>query len=159
MSSKQRPSARRQPFVISPPVARVLSVLSIGALWAWFFLKFSLGYTSGNRIILVGSLAFLGVGGGLALFASRYLNQAYVKDSEIDERELAERNHAYRYTLYYILAVLAVSYLGIERLAARQPELLSPGVLSNYITVLFFTTVAFTPAVLAWWDRGEPDEE
>jgi uncharacterized membrane protein len=150
MSSTQRSPARRHPLAISPPIARGLSVLSIGALWGWFFLKFSLSDAPDSRTLLVGSLALIGVGAAMLLFASQYLNQAYAKDAELDERELTERNRAYRYTLFYLLAVLALAYL-------RTEELASPGVLANFFVVLFLTTVAFTPAVLAWWDRGEPD--
>jgi len=152
MSSTKRTPARRHPLTISPRVARALSVLSMGALWGWFLLKFSLGDAPDSRTFLAGSLALIGVGTGMLLFASQYLNQAYARGAELDERELTERNRAYRYTLFYLFAVLALSYLRTEALA-------SPAVLSNFIVVLFFTTVVFTPAVLAWWDRGEPDGE
>jgi uncharacterized membrane protein len=152
MSLKKRSTARRHPIALSPAIARVLSVLCIGALWGWFFLKFSLSDAPEGRSLLVAGLAFFGVGTAMLLFASQYLNQAYAKDAELDERERTERDRAYRYTLFYLFAVLAVSYFRTEVLA-------SPEVLSNFIVVLFLTTVAFTPAVLAWWDREEPDGE
>jgi polyferredoxin len=159
MATSRKHLSRNPALAISPVVARFLSVLSIGSLWGWFFLKFFLSDASDGLAFMVGSLALLGVGGGMTLFASQYLNQAYAKEHELDERELAQRNRAYRYTVNYVIVILVLSYVASESILAQRPDLLSPGVVSNFITALFFTTVAFTPAVLAWKDRGSPDED
>ena len=86
MLRKTKSMTNRYELAISPRVARGLSVLSIGSLWAWFILKFYLGEDSGLASV-VGLLALLGVGASMFLLATQYLNQAYGKDQEIDERE------------------------------------------------------------------------
>ncbi|MFM8911030.1 MAG: hypothetical protein ACKOH8_10775 [Gemmatimonadota bacterium] len=62
MLRKTTTKTNRYALAISPRVARLLSVLSIGSLWGWFFLKFSLGEQS-ELASVVGILALLGVGG------------------------------------------------------------------------------------------------
>ena len=102
MLRKTKSVTNRYELAITPRVARVLSVLSIGSLWGWFFLKFYLGEGS-ELASVVGVLALLGVGASMFLLATQYLNQAYGKDHEIDERERAVRDRAHRYALNYVL--------------------------------------------------------
>ena len=165
MLRKTTSVTNRFELAITPRVARVLSVLSIGSLWAWFFLKFYLGEGS-ELASVVGVLALLGVGGSMFLFGTQYLNQAYGKDHEIDERERAVRDRAHRYALNYVLWVFVLTYVVLEvasrtpapTLALGFPATISKGIMENYLTVLFFTSFALPPAILAWWDRGESDE-
>ena len=169
MLRKTTTKTNRYELVISPRWARVLSVVSIGSLWGWFFLKFFLGEGSGLASV-VGILALLGVGASMFLLATQYLNQAYGKDHEIDERERAVRDRAHRYALNYVLWVFVLTYVVLE-VASRAPAptatglvlgfpaTISKGIVENYLTVLFFTTFALPPAILAWWDRGEAGEE
>lgn len=166
---KTKSVTNRYDLAISPRWARVLSVVSIGSLWGWFFLKFSLGEDS-RLASVVGLLALLGVGASMFLLATQYLNQAYGKDQEIDERERAVRDRAHRYALNYVLWVFVLTYVVLE-VASRAPAptatglvlgfpaTISKGIVENYLTVLFFTTFALPPAILAWWDRGEAGEE
>lgn len=170
MLRKTTTKTNRYALAISPRVARVLSVLSIGSLWAWFFLKFSLGEQS-ELAIVVGILALLGVGGSMFLLATQYLNQAYGEDHEIDERERSARDRAHRVALNYVLWVFVLTFVALE-VASRTPApaptatgfalgfpaTISKGVVENFLVVLFFTTFALPPAILAWWDRGESDE-
>jgi hypothetical protein len=169
MLRKTTTKTNRYELVISPRWVRVLSVVSIGSLWGWFFLKFFLGEGSGLASV-VGILALLGVGASMFLLATQYLNQAYGKDHEIDERERAVRDRAHRYALNYVLWVFVLTYVVLE-VASRAPAptatglvlgfpaTISKGIVENYLTVLFFTTFALPPAILAWWDRGEAGEE
>jgi hypothetical protein len=169
MLRKTTTMTNRYELVISPRWVRVLSVVSIGSLWGWFFLKFFLGEGSGLASV-VGILALLGVGASMFLLATQYLNQAYGKDHEIDERERAVRDRAHRYALNYVLWVFVLTYVVLE-VASRAPAptatglvlgfpaTISKGIVENYLTVLFFTTFALPPAILAWWDRGEAGEE
>lgn len=170
MLRKKTSMSNRYELAISPMWARVLSVVSIGSLWGWFFLKFYLNDESTGLVSAVGSLALLGVGGSMTLLATQYLNQAYGKDHEIDERERAVRDRAHRYALNYVLWVFVLTYIVLE-VAARAPAptttglalgfpaVISKGVVENFLVVLFFTTFALPPAILAWWDRGAPGEE
>jgi len=170
MLRKTKSMTNRYELAISPRVARGLSVLSIGSLWAWFILKFYLGEGSGLASVVVGILALLGLGASMFLLATQYLNQAYGKDQEIDERERAVRDRAHRYALNYVLWVFVLTYVVLE-VASRAPAptatglvlgfpaTISKGIVENYLTVLFFTTFALPPAILAWWDRGEAGEE
>lgn len=169
MLRKTTTKTNRYELVISPRWVRVLSVVSIGSLWGWFFLKFFLGEGSGLASV-VGLLALLGVGASMFLLATQYLNQAYGKDHEIDERERAVRDRAHRYALNYVLWVFVLTYVVLEvasrapaptptGLALGFPATISKGIMENYLTVLFFTTFALPPAILAWWDRGEAGEE
>ena len=152
MLRKTKSMTNRYELAISPRVARGLSVLSIGSLWAWFILKFYLGEDSGLASV-VGLLALLGVGASMFLLATQYLNQAYGKDQEIDERERAVRDRAHRYALNYVLWVFVLTYVVLE-VASRAPAptatglvlgfpaTISKGIVENYLTVLFFTTFA-----------------
>ena len=169
MLRKTTSVTNRFELAITPRVARVLSVLSIGSLWAWFFLKFYLGEGS-ELASVVGVLALLGVGASMFLLATQYLNQAYGKDHEIDERERAVRDRAHRYALNYVLWVFVLTYVVLEvafrapaptatGLVLGFPATISKGIVENYLTVLFFTTFALPPAILAWWDRGDAGEE
>lgn len=170
MFRKKKSVTDRYELAISPKWARVLSVVGIGSLWAWFFLKFYLPDGSTTLVSAVGSLALLGVGGTMVLLATHYLGQAYGKDHEMDERERAARDRAHRYALNYVLWLFALTYIVLE-VASRSPaptgtgpmlnfpDSISRGVIENFLTVLFFTTFALPPAILAWWDRGEPDGE
>lgn len=169
MLRKTTTKTNRYELAISPRVARLLSVLSIGALWGWFLLKFYLNDPSTGLLSAVGGLALLGVGGSMTLLATQYLNQAYGKDHEIDERERAVRDRAHRYALNYVLWVCVLTYVVLEvasrapaptatGLALGFPAVISKGIVENFLVVLFFTTFALPPAILAWWDRGESDE-
>lgn len=168
MLRKTTTKTNRYALAVSPRVARVLSVLSIGSLWGWFFLKFSLGEQS-ELASVVGILALLGVGGSMFLLATQYLNQAYGEDHEIDERERSARDRAHRVALNYVLWVFVLTFVALEVAGARDvptaagsalgfPAVISKGVVENFLVVLFFTTFALPPAILAWWDRGESDE-
>lgn len=169
MLRKTTTKTNRYALAISPRVARVLSVLSIGSLWGWFFLKFYLTAESPWLMRAVGELALLGVGGSMILFATQYLNQAYGEDHEIDERERSARDRAHRVALNYVLWVFVLTFVALEVAGAREvptatgsaldfPAVISTGVVENFLVVLFFTTLALPPAILAWWDRGESDE-
>ncbi|MFM8567364.1 MAG: hypothetical protein ACKOCV_06750, partial [Gemmatimonadota bacterium] len=114
MLRKTTTKTNRYALAISPRVARVLSVLSIGSLWAWFFLKFYLTAESPWLMRAVGELALLGVGGSMILFATQYLNQAYGQDHEIDERERSARDRAHRVALNYVLWVFVLTFVALE---------------------------------------------
>ena len=168
MLRKTTTKTNRYELVISPQWVRVLSVVSIGSLWGWFFLKFFLG-DDARLASVVGLLALLGVGGSMFLLGTQYLNQAYGKDDEIDERERAVRDRAHRYALNSVLWICVLTYVVLEvasrapaptatGLALGFPAVISKGVVENFLVVLFFTTFALPPAILAWWDRGESDE-
>jgi hypothetical protein len=166
-----KPSMPNRPaLVVAPLWARVLSVVSLGSLWAWFLLKLSLQDTPAGLAVAVGSLALLGAGGSFFLFATRYRNEAYAGDHELDERELALRNRAHRYALNYVLGVLMLTYVALETVGrATAPSAsalpinasatIPTAVLENFLFVLFFTTISLPPAILAWWDRGESRED
>jgi len=169
MLRKTTIKTNRYALAISVRVARVLSVLSIGSLWGWFFLKFSLGEQS-ELASVVGTLALLGVGASMFLLATQYLNQAYGEDHEIDERERAARDRAHRVALNYVLWVLVLTFVALEvasralaptatEVALTFPAVISKGVVENFLVVLFFTSFALPPAILAWWDREAPGEE
>ena len=164
---KTKSVTNRYDLAISPRWARVLSVVSIGTLWGWFFLKFSLGEDS-RLASVVGLLALLGVGGSMFLLATQYLNQAYGEDHEIDERERALRDRAHRAALNYVLWVFVLTYVALEvasrapaptatGLALNFPAVIPKGIVENFLTVIFFTTFALPPALLAWWDRADAD--
>lgn len=165
MLRKTTSKTNRYELVISPRWVRVLSVVSIGSLWGWFFLKFFLG-DDARLASVVGLLSLLGVGGSMFLLGTQYLNQAYAKDHEIDERERAARDRAHRHALNYVLWVFALTYIALE-VASRAPAptatglvvgfpaTISKGIVKNFLTVLFFTTFVLPPAILAWWDRGD----
>ena len=167
MLRKTTSKTNRYELVISPRWVRVLSVVSIGSLWGWFFLKFFLG-DDARLASVVGILSLLGVGGSMFLLGTQYLNQAYAKDHEIDERERAARDRAHHHALNYVLWVFVLTYVALE-VASRAPAptatglvvgfpaTISKGIVENFLTVLFFTTFVLPPALLAWWDRGDAD--
>jgi hypothetical protein len=170
MLRKQTTVSTRYTLALSPTIARILSVVSIGSLWGWFLLKFFLQDDASGLANAVGALALLGVGASMILLATQYLNQAYGKDHEIDERERAVRDRAHRYALNYVLWVFVLTYVVLEiasrapaptatGLALNFPAVISKGMLENFLVVLFFTTFSLPPAILAWWDRGEADTE
>ncbi|MEY4609049.1 MAG: hypothetical protein RL625_1266 [Gemmatimonadota bacterium] len=170
MLRTQKTASTRYELALSPKIARLLSVASIGSLWGWFILKFYLQDDASGLAGAVGMLALLGVGGSMILLATQYLNQAYGKDHEIDERERAVRDRAHRVALNYVLWVFVLTYVVLE-VASRAPAptatglvlgfpaTISKGVVENFLVVLFFTTFALPPAILAWWDRGDADTE
>ncbi len=93
----------RRALALSPTWARGLSVVSIGALWSWFLLRFSLQDNPNGIAGVVGSVALLGGGASLTLLATQDLHLAYAGDHETDEREFALRNRAHRVALHYAL--------------------------------------------------------
>ena len=170
MLRKQKTAYTRYELALSPKSARLLSVVSLGSLWGWFILKFYLQDDASGLASAVGMLALLGVGASMLLLATQYLSQAYGKDHEIDERERAGRDRAHRVALNYVLWVFVLTYVVLEvasrapaptatGLALSFPASISKGIVENFLVVLFFTTFSLPPALLAWWDRGEPDAD
>ncbi|MEN9509929.1 MAG: hypothetical protein RLZZ621_2492 [Gemmatimonadota bacterium] len=136
---------------------RLLSVIAIDGLWAWFLLKFFLPSESGALEVAVGALAVVAIIAAIPLMLSTYAFRANAPDEQIDERERAERYRAYYWTLLYLLTGVLIAFIAVD--AKRLAPLLSMGVVSNLLQVLFLTTLALPTAILAWRDRATSDEE
>jgi multisubunit Na+/H+ antiporter MnhC subunit len=148
----------RKPYrPLTRTTVRALSVLSIGGLWSWFLLKFLLPSASGAVELMVGLVALVAAVAAIPLMLSTYAFRANAPDGQIDEREVLERNRAYHHTLLYLLTGVLLAFIAID--ARRLASPFSLPVVSNLLQVLFLTSIVLPTALLAWWDRGEPDAD
>jgi len=130
-------------------------VVAIGAMYAWFTLKFFLADDRVFLSVTVGFLALIGVIASITLFLCTYSFIANAPGHGIDERELSQRNEAYFRAYQYAVSVLLVGFIGSQA-AEHYGYAISSGVFRNFLLLCFITFLIF-PATVLIWNATEED--
>ena len=158
MTTKSPPNVdliRSNYIALTPRSAKFLSVVAIGAMYAWFTLKL---FLASDRVFLsltVGCLALIGMIASMTLFLCTYSYIANAPEHGIDERELSQRNEAYFRAYQYAVSVLLVGSIGSEA-AEHYGYAISSGVFRNFL-LLCFTTFLIFPTTFLIWNATEED--
>ena len=149
---------RSKYILLSPRGAKALSVVAIGALYGWFFLKLLLVGEQPALQLAVGVLALVGMVASIVMFLCTYSFVANAPDKYLDEREIGDRNAAYMRAYVYVVSMLLVAYIGSDLVGKVYGNLqVSSAMVTNFLNVAFFTCLIMPATVLAWRDRAEDE--
>jgi len=152
--SPQAPS-RSKYILLTPTSAKVLSVVAIGALYAWFLLKLFLTGDQPAMQLVVGVLGLIGVVSSIVMFLCTYGFVANAPDNCLDEREIQDRNAAYMRAYIYAVSMLLVGYIASDIVGKVYSGFeVTQDVVTNYLNLSLFTSLIIPATVLAWRDKG-----
>lgn len=151
MTSKPVPSRAtpRPLFEHGPITGKVLAVIGLGGLPAWFLLKFDLPSTNGVVEIASALSALGGLICGLALFVGTFGFRANAPAGLIDERQVAERDAAYLISFRSLVVLCLAGWFGAEIVASQEDSVFTAPVLRNFLLVVVFHALVMPAAVLA----------
>jgi hypothetical protein len=149
---------RAKYILLTPTSAKVLSVVAIGGLYAWFLLKLFLKSDQPALQLAVGALGLIGVVGCIVMFLCTYSFVANSPDKYLDEREIQDRNAAYMRAYTYSVTMLLIGYIASDVVGKVYSGFeVTPEVLTNYLNLALFTCLIMPATILAWRDRSPVD--
>lgn len=157
MTRPAKQTADRSRYILlGPRSAKALSVLAIGAMYAWFLMKLFLSDGQPLLQLAVGMAALVGVVSSIVMFLCSYSFVANAPDRSLDEREIQDRNAAYMKAYTYAVAMLLVGYIASDVVGKVYSGFeVTSGVVTNYLNLAFFTCLIMPATILAWRDRSD----